>query len=102
VDEAATTLQSATGEDGGKGMSTKHEFEYIAWVVTDSFGNTYRGLVAESSDTVQVCGMKSPAGDQYFESEYYHLSTWCMEHGFVLRYKKGVLRLDDSEMDILE
>jgi len=83
-------------------MSGKHQFEYIAWVVTDLFGNTCSGLTAESSDTVQACGLKSSDwGDQYFESEYYHLPMWCMEHGFVLRFKKSTFTLDESEMEIV-
>jgi hypothetical protein len=83
-------------------MSEKHGFEYIAWVVTDSFGNTDSGLIEDSCDTVQVCGLKSSDwGDQYFESEYYHLPAWCMEHGFVLRFKKSTFTLDESKMEIV-
>ncbi len=56
------------------------------YLVKDSHGNTASATCEEGSDTVQICGMKDKSGTtQYFESEGYHLSSFCDEHGFELR-----------------
>lgn len=57
--------------------------ECTVWLVRDSFGNEATGVVEETCDTVQVCGMVGKeGGHEYFESECYHLESWCKEHGF--------------------
>lgn len=55
--------------------------EFTVWKVEDSHGNTDGGVVSEGYDIVQVNGMKDHHESRiYFESDFRHLSTWCLEN----------------------
>ena len=54
---------------------------YSIYVVTDSFGNKDATVVNESSDSIQLCGLKNHLGEAlYFECEAYHLTKWCHDN----------------------
>jgi len=56
------------------------------YLLVDSHGNKTSVVVNESCDTAQICGMKNKAGEtQYFESDAYHIHTFCKEHDIELR-----------------
>ncbi len=56
------------------------------YLTKDSHGNTSVATCEESCDTVQICGMLNKAGEkQYFESEAYHLRSFCKENDIELR-----------------
>ncbi len=56
-------------------------FKYKIYIVTDSHGNKDVVVCDEPSNCVHVSGMKDELGEGlYFESEAYHLQTWCDEH----------------------
>lgn len=66
---------------------------YKIYVVTDVHGHKDAAVVNEDNDNVMICGMLNPSGDKvYFESEAYHLGTWCDGHGLELRMIK---RMED-------
>ena len=51
------------------------------YLVKDSFGNKYSATCEDSSDTIQICGMKNKNNeDCYFESDAYHLYSWCEDN----------------------
>ncbi len=55
----------------------------LIYIVEDMHGNQGWAVVAEACDSIQISGMKdSENKPQWFESDAYHLSTWCGEHGF--------------------
>jgi len=65
------------------------KIEYLIYTVTDSHGNKDATVCNESSDTIQICGMKNKDnGDTYFESDAYHLKNWCEENNFELNTLK--------------
>lgn len=44
------------------------------YLCVDSFGNKAYAVCEDSSDTVQLCGLKDKKGDAiYFESDAYHI-----------------------------
>jgi len=48
------------------------------YLLKDSHGNMTSTVAEDSSNTVQICGMKDADGkDAYFESSAYHLGTFC-------------------------
>ncbi len=52
------------------------------YLVKDSHGNTGSATCECSSDIIQICGMKDEDGNNlYFESDAYHLETWCTDNG---------------------
>lgn len=55
-------------------------------VVTDSHGHSDSCVVNELCDNVMICGMvDNDLNDTgTFESDGYHLSTWCDQHGLTL------------------
>lgn len=60
--------------------------EIKIYLLIDSLGHKSHVVCGDSSDTVQVCGMQTPHGvSLHFESEAYHLSTWCHENEIQLQ-----------------
>lgn len=56
------------------------------YLVKDSHGNTYSAVCNESADTIQICGMRDVNNAPvYFESEGYHLDSFCWLHGIELK-----------------
>lgn len=55
---------------------------YLIYIVSDSHGTKAATVANEASDTVQICGMcDTDDKPLYFESDAYHLPSWCIEHG---------------------
>lgn len=66
--------------------------EYVIYILKDSKGNEAYAVCEEPADTVQVCGLKKPDGSNaYFESDAYHLGSFCQENEIELK------RIDKSE-----
>ena len=61
--------------------------EYQIRLFRDAFDNTAYAVTIEGSNTIQICGLKDEdtGEDVYFESEAYHASLWCTEHGIIER-----------------
>ena len=56
------------------------------YLFVDSHGNKTSTTCEDSSDTVQICGMKDKEGkDTYFESEAYHAYSFCEENGIQMK-----------------
>ena len=56
------------------------------YLMIDTHGNKTSAVVEDASDTTQVCGMFDKKGEPtYFESEAYHISTFCEKHGIHLK-----------------
>ena len=65
------------------------KIDYLIYCVTDKHGNQDAVVVNESSDTVQICGMKSTEYEVlHFEDSAYHLCSWCEEYGLELKEVK--------------
>lgn len=72
------------------------EIESRIYLCVDSHGNKAYAVCGDSSDTVQICGMKTPLGGSiYFESEAYHLSTWCAENSIQLQVTTRTEKFSD-------
>lgn len=61
----------------------------------------------EGADTVQVCGLQNPQGYSiYFESELYHLPSWCEENGVELIQEDGnhlfISTFSDQEVGLVD
>lgn len=68
--------------------------EFIVYAVRDGKGNVATGVVDEGSDGVQVSGMiGQDGGPLYFESEFYHLPTWCREFGLTFWSQKRQIEI---------
>ena len=58
------------------------KISYHLYVVKDSYGTIDFDVSTDSSNTIQICGMKDSDGKHiYFESGAYHLEQWCKENG---------------------
>jgi hypothetical protein len=70
--------------------------QVMVYVVRDTHGNEYSAAVDESSDTIQLCGMKDVDGRSVegFESEAWHASDWASKHGLGLTVHELELDLD--------
>jgi hypothetical protein len=56
------------------------------YLLKDFHGKKASAIATDSSDTVQVCGMRDKGGNKvYFESEAYHLSTFCSQNDIELK-----------------
>lgn len=56
------------------------------YLVKDNFGNKASASCEDSSDTIQISGLKKANGEpSYFESDAYHLESYCKSDG--LEYK---------------
>lgn len=56
------------------------------FLVQDMHGNKDYAVVGDTSDTVQINGMRDQDGMLlHFESEAYHLKSWCKENGISCR-----------------
>lgn len=65
------------------------------YLMKDSQGNKASVTVEEGCDTAQICGMKDKEGkDLYFESDAYHISTFCNDNDIEL---KVIDRKDDFD-----
>lgn len=65
------------------------------YLMKDSQGNKASVTVEEDCDTAQICGMKDKEGkDLYFESNAYHISTFCNDNNIEL---KVIDRKDDFD-----
>lgn len=57
-------------------------FDFIMIAVRDAHGNIWTVVAGDWSNTVQICGMYDKDGKNiYFESDAYHVATWCAENG---------------------
>ena len=62
------------------------EFKYKIYAVTDIVGKQCAVVANDSGDIVQICGLlDTDLNSTYFESEAYHLDTWCTENGLLLK-----------------
>lgn len=65
------------------------------YLMKDSQGNKASVTVEEGCDTAQICGMKDKEGKAlYFESDAYHISTFCNDNDIEL---KVIDRKDDFD-----
>ncbi len=56
------------------------------YLLKDTHGNKAFGVVEESCDSVQICGMHDVDSQPlYFESDAYHLDGWCKTHNIELK-----------------
>lgn len=56
------------------------------YLVEDGFGNMAFAASEDSCDVIQISGLRNNSDEiQYFESEAYHLGSWCEVNGF--KYK---------------
>lgn len=56
------------------------------YLLKDSHGNKYSATVEDSSNYAQICGLKNKDGAPvYFESEAYHLPTFCYDNNISLK-----------------
>jgi hypothetical protein len=56
------------------------------YLMKDSHGNKASVTVEEGCDGAQICGLKNKDGRVvYFESEAYHISTFCGENNIELK-----------------
>jgi hypothetical protein len=56
------------------------------YLMKDSHGNKTSVTVEEGSCSAQVCGMLNKDGEKvYFESEAYHISSFCDENNIELK-----------------
>lgn len=56
------------------------------YLMADSHGNRTSVVVADSSDSAMVSGLRGRENESlHFESEAYHLPNWCIENGIELR-----------------
>lgn len=69
-----------------KNIKKMETVESRIYLVIDTKGNKTYACCEDSSNSIQISGMVSAEGkDLYFESNAYHLSTWCDENGIELR-----------------
>lgn len=65
------------------------------YLMKDSQGNKASVTVEEGCKTAQICGLKGKEGqDAHFESEAYHISTFCNDNDIQL---KVIDRKDDFD-----
>lgn len=56
------------------------------YLMKDSQGNETYAVAEDGSNTVQACGMKNKENkDVYFESEAYHLDSFCRDNDIELK-----------------
>lgn len=80
-------------------MTDPINVECTVWLVRDSFGNKQSGVIEETCDTVQVSELLGKDGiHEYFESEFYHLSTFCKEHEMSLWTRSVPLSIPLDQM----
>jgi len=66
--------------------------DFQVWAFRDSHGNTAINVCEESSDTIQICGLKNVEGDGvYFESEAYHAPAWCHVNGISYSHREHTI-----------
>jgi len=66
------------------------------YLVKDSFGKKVYASCEDCSDTIQISGLQNKDGKPvYFESEAYHLSTFCWEHKLELKVIRHTYDFDD-------
>jgi len=71
------------------------------YLMIDSFGNKASAICEESCDTVQASGLRNKAEDRvYFESEAYHLDSWCRDNGIKLKVVCAELDFDVLWVDV--
>lgn len=57
------------------------EIDYTIYLVRDTHGHQDYAVALDGADTIQICGMKDADSQPlYFESEVYHLSSWCNDN----------------------
>lgn len=63
------------------------EIQVRIYLMKDAHGNITSVTFEDLSDTVQPCGLRNPIGEKvYFESEAYHLVSWCAENDIEIRH----------------
>ena len=68
--------------------------QFKVYKIVDSHGKEWGTVVEEASTDVQVCGMKNTAGEEiYFESEAYHLFSWCEENGLTFTSREAEIEI---------
>lgn len=64
-------------------------FHYFMIAIEDQHGHGWAEVVNEMGDTVQVSGLQDSQGrNAWFESEAYHLRSWCQERGLFYYVKE--------------
>lgn len=62
------------------------EIKYTLYLLKDSFGNKVFVVSEDPSDTVGSFTLKDTNGNEHsFESQTYHLQSYCDEHGIDLK-----------------
>jgi hypothetical protein len=65
------------------------------YLTKDSQGNRAYAVAEDGSNTVQICGMSNKEGEKvYFESEAYHIDSFCRENSIEL---KVINRVEDFD-----
>jgi hypothetical protein len=79
----------------------KMEVTTRIYLMKDSHGNKASVTVEQSCDTAQICGLKNKVGDDvHFESDAYHISTFCNENDIELKVIDRTEGFDDLWTDI--
>ena len=66
------------------------------YLLIDSHGNKAYATVEDSSDCAQICGLSDKSGKEtYFESEAYHISSYCEYNDIQLRTLEREEEFDD-------
>lgn len=61
------------------------DFVLIFYLVTDTFGNTWTGVVECENDHLEVCDLQDVDRTVvYFDGQFKHLQSWCTMYGFDL------------------
>ena len=77
-------------------MTIKQKVHTSIYLTKDSQGNTASATCEEDCDQIQICGMVSYADQPvYFESDAYHLSSWCDDNNIELKVIKREEDFDD-------
>ena len=72
-----------------KNIMEKAIVHSTVYLMIDSQGNKTGAIVEDPSDTVQVCGMHDQNGESLdFESDAYHIHSWCKDNGIELKVIK--------------
>ena len=76
-------------EPENQNQQKKMKAKPIIYKASDSFGNEDWAVVSDSSDCIQICGLKDCYGENtYFESDAYHLEEFCRQNGFTYQRKE--------------
>jgi hypothetical protein len=66
------------------------------YLVIDGQNQKHFASCGESGDTIQIVAKDNNGKLQYFESDAYHLATWCKDNNF--QYKEITMTYDFDKL----